>query len=436
MDVVLAVLTLPFSVALSIIIFLVPIILIILQCVLVLLLYFLFALLGLLIALLLDGYVFFACLILMRTSHNEMPKGYWVTLWVSFAAALPLLLYPRFTQLHLPALAIFVLALVRWFGIHPDAHGVFYEMPTPVYWVLIGLVLPSLFIGVNTGNITLVALILYNSHLHHDGIHNPGVVISWWVVMGIVAGTLVASNAYFSPKYVHVCLLYFGAVGALHKQMWPANKHFGWLWALAWFLLLHVFYSVFRPDMPPIWYALISAAVVGLGFAIRPDTTLARFYAWTISVFFIRQACFLFYMYYIKGSSAMKARLFPYFLFSDAWRRSKPRGSPPPRRIDPEPSGLTASKLCICCFEITKGSALIMGSSFALTRLAEWHEFYPAAEFANDRGDGESESTAFSRKYTSCHLCCLIWHSMSTECQKELSGAPRGDSDAKLIIKI
>jgi hypothetical protein len=144
----------------------------------------------------------------------------------------------------------------------------------------------------------------------------------------------------------------------------------------------------------------------------------------------VRIVLFCIYVFYILNSNT--ADFFPFNLFSHKWKLSKPRWFPlKSRPLD----SLNNTSLCEKCDMATRESKLIMGSSSYLTYLVEWHDFWLRNEFTSwfkkpglEQG-GIEESPAFLEPY--CHLCCLIWHSMSPRRQKQIAASVQPTRDAR-----
>ena len=169
--------------------------------------------------------------------------------------------------------------------------------------------------------------------------------------------------------------------------------------------------ACFTTSMPYPWYAICTVLVVGLGFAFHPEKSLAAFTLWATSILVIRYMLFMVYLLYILGKG-MRYRLFPFSLFSHKWRASAPRWFPLGSR---NADSLNGTSLCERC-NFVNNSKLIMGSSSFITRLIEWHKFCTRDEFVSKFQTSEPPD---------CHLCGLLWHSMSPQRQRSITEGVR-----------
>ena len=362
---------------------------------------------------------FFAILISMRVAQNQMSQHIWIALWLSLARAGPTLDMAIDLQAH--GVLTFASTVIRLF-ITSD-----YEMPTSAFWVLLLLLLqfnrkPSV------GAVVYWNVLIFNLHLKFDGIHLPGLLISWYFIQALVAIFLVAVNAFLYPKYIPTVFLWFALVGILHNQMWPFNKDFGLLWIGAWWLSFHAILFAFAPDMPVLWYAMWVSIVLGVGFGLRPDESLGGFVLWTLTIILMRMILFYLYVAYFLNTN--RDDLFPFNLFSREWSLSGRRWYPLNSR---KHDSINSERLCERCDEMTTKSRIILGSSFFFKRMVEWHGFYTREEFVSlfnkkdVAGQSASERTA-TLPEPSCRLCCLLWYSMSPRRQRAVEVTLRDDS--------
>jgi hypothetical protein len=78
-----------------------------------------------------------------------------------------------------------------------------------------------------------------------------------------------------------------------------------------------------------------------------------------------------------------------------------------------------------------------MGSSSYLTRLVEWHDFWSRGEFTSQfKEDSVDQGTIYQASAfpePPCHLCCLLWYSMSPRRQQALvASATPNENNARL----
>ncbi|KAI8965116.1 heterokaryon incompatibility protein-domain-containing protein [Daldinia sp. FL1419] len=361
----------------------------------------LFALRGFQLAFVIQFYVF---LILMRTTNNEMSMHCWVAFWLSLVLSAAYILSIMESKVFYVVAGI--LTAVRFF-ITSD-----YEMPAPVFWVLVA-VLGLTCRQVTRGFLIEYAVIIFNCHLKSDGLHVPGVLINYYVIGLLVAVLVVAANLIQNPGYIGGVLIWFACIGVLHNQMWPYNPEFGWRWIAAWYLLLQALLHTFAPSMPIPWYIMWVGIIVGLGYGIRPDNSLTGFVFWALTIWVLRLFLFTIYMFYFSGGQV--SDLFPFNLFSHKWRMSKPRWYPLNSRPHDSLNNMT---LCERCDELTRSSKLIMGSSLLLTPMTEEREFWErdqfTSQFATQNTDHETTCNSnATASEPSCHLCRLLWYSMS-----------------------
>ena len=341
-----------------------------------------------------------------------MSQHCWVALWLSFAH----ILLDFHTCMDKAAYGILMLVstVICWFATFN------YTMPTPVFWVFVCLLFSTVHER-SWGSLSWYTLVIFNLHLNQDGIHLPGLRIGYYIVAALVAAAVLAGNyRYYGPWYVGVVvLIWVITIGILHDQMWPYNEEFGWRWIGAWFLLLQAFQFSFPPSMPPLWYPMQLGIVIGLGFAFRPDLSLGGFTLWAVTIWAIRMVLYYLYVFYVLGF-AVSGDMFPFTLFSHRWRKGRANWHPLASR---NPDSLNHTTLCEQCDGFTSKSNLIMGSSY-LTRLVEWHEFWAWDEFSSKFKPPVDEVALDADSdfpESSCHLCCLLWYSISPTRREKLA---------------
>lgn len=344
-------------------------------------------------------------LCLMRAWENQMPQNCWVAFWLCFVMIYPDLYYPVDAKAIGSWWVIFL--VVRIFFVTSE-----YYMPTAVFWVLFVLLWPTL-ATLGAGSLLCWVVFIFNWHLKADGIQLPGLLIPAWAILAFAATLLVVANLLRMPGYLPAVFIWFAFVGVMHHNFWPWNPDFGLLWFGAWFLSLQSTYHAFAPSMSVAWYVLMTATFVGFGFLIRPDESLLRLFLWSMAVGALRFLLFGIYVFYFI--SPFNPNLFPFNYFSDMWKISQAPWQPLNLRA---PDSISAAKLCQRCHVFTSESKLIMGSSSYLTRLVEEHDFWTRREFVT-MCMGEEEAEAFAGASTSspssCHLCRLLWYSMSRQ---------------------
>ena len=97
--------------------------------------------------------------------------------------------------------------------------------------------------------------------------------------------------------------------------------------------------------------------------------------------------------------------LFPFNLISGYWKISSPWRYPTNDRAD------SMRALCAKCKRFTTKSNLNLGSNYPLVRLVEWHKFWDSFE--------ELQHSVL-KVGSPCHLCSLLWHSISENRRKEI----------------
>lgn len=367
----------------------------------------------------------------MITTNNQMSQDCWFAFWLSFLI--------MFIDLHAHidlapfGTLMFVSTVVYLFTTHD------YTIPTAVYWVLFCSLATTVH-GPTLGGVFWYTLVIMNLHLNQDGTPLLGLRTLYLVMAAfVVAIVLLRSYISYGLWYVGVVVLISViTIGVLHNQMWPYNKEFGWRWAGAWFLLLLAFEASFAPGMPPLWYPMLLGIVVYLGFAFRPDLSLGRFTLWLLTIFAIRMALYSIYHYYFLGF-AVTADVFPFTLFRYKWRISRAKWQPlASRNLD----SLNHTTLCEKCDILTRNSNLIMGSLFS-ARLVEWHEFWAWDDYSSKFKPSVDEAALNADSNfleSSCHLCCILWYSISPKRRDKLTADAvfpklQGSSNA-LRIKI
>ncbi|KFA73863.1 hypothetical protein S40288_00887 [Stachybotrys chartarum IBT 40288] len=349
-------------------------------------------------------------LILMRTSENQMSHQCWVAFWLCLSQV--------YADLYVPVdgtAAVFwalIVLIVRFFVVTSE-----YYMPTSVFWVLCFVLFPTCWTSTG-GSLLSWAILLFNWHLKNDGIHLPGLLIPAWLILALGATVVIVANFFYIPGYIPSIFIWFSLVGLMHHNFWPWNTNFGLLWFAAWFFSLHTIMYAFAPDMPVLWYVLMVGTVAGLGYVIRPDESLGRLVLCCAAIFASR--FFFFYVYGFYFVLKQRADLFPFNYFSSDWRTSKPPWHPLNLRAA---DSLNSTDLCQRCHDLTSESKLIMGSSTYLTKMTEWHNFWTRYEFGlqffhSSSEDAEALDSSSTLPTSSCHLCCLIWYSMSTARQQ------------------
>ncbi|KAK5997943.1 Cyclic AMP receptor-like A-like protein [Cladobotryum mycophilum] len=362
---------------------------------------------------------FYGYLILMRATNNQMPKHIWVAFWLCFWFIYGDLFF--LVQKKDYKTTAILLAVVRFF-IRSD-----YEMPALVFWIIVGICAISFF-PPTMGSFVCYGVVLFSTHIERDGIHLPGVLVHHFVITALVAVLVSIANLLSNPGYFGAVLVFFATAGILRNQMWPYNEEFGFLWMGAWWLLLQAIMYAFAPNMKPLWYVMQTTVVVGLGVGCRPDESLGRFILWAVTIMVFRFASFFIYTFYILGG--MSEDLFPFNLFSDKWRKSKPSWFPLSSR---DQDSLNEMALCERCDHFTSNSKLIMGSPSYFTQMVEWHDFWSRAEFSSKfetpQVNYEAINQVSALPEPPCRLCCLLWYSMSSKRQQaiEASGKQMGN---------
>ncbi|KAI1131366.1 heterokaryon incompatibility protein-domain-containing protein [Nemania abortiva] len=389
---------------------------------------------------------FVTFLVLMITSNNQMSQNSWVAFWLSFIFSYTGLSVPAPGTAIATSLIYTILTAVRLF-VTSD-----YHMPALVFWTLAILLAPT-YRGNTLGRLLHYVIVIFNIHLRDNSIRLPGLNISYYVILALAINLIVVRNLINYPQYAASVFLWVLVVGVFHHHMWPWNREFGLMWMGAWWLLFQALTYAFAPDMPPLWYVMWAAIVVGLGFKFRPDWSLGRFSLWAATILILRIVLFFFYISFYLNSA--KEMLFPFNLFSSTWRRGKPRWFPLSLR---QQDAHNSAALCGQCNRFIENSKLVMGSSY-FTRLVEWHEFSTREEFGSKfqtlNAKSAAHDTILDFPESSCHLCCLMWYSMSPtrqeECQKGIEsydnigrstdtkhlGLPKPqDPNAELRIKV
>lgn len=179
-----------------------------------------------------------------------------------------------------------------------------------------------------------------------------------------------------------------------------------WLCAWAWFF--SVFHFSLNKYRPWFWNAFWMTVIFGLREKMRPDSSLERFLTWTGSLLGLRLAVTPFeFVYSMFGD---KSQTFPFNIISPWWRLSKPPLQPAGKEYQPK----NEPDLCEPCREFTSRSNLIMGSRFPITRLVEWHKVWTSLEEL--RASAESHNQP-------CHICKLMWYSVSETRRQEIWGS-------------
>lgn len=292
-----------------------------------------------------------------------------------------------------------------------------YEISTIVFWVLFGLILPTVRTN-SRGTCFFLALIVQGLKFEPDGVHFPGIHLNPYIFTSFfVIWLLVPSYAYPGGGLALVV-----AMVVLHNQMYPYNPGFDLGWLGAWWLLQQALIYALAPAMPLLWYPMWIIIIVALGFGSHPERSKPQFILWAGSIFVLRFVLFFIYIFYYLG--AVREDLFPFNLFSHKWKKSNPQWQPLSSR---NRDSLNQTALCERCDELTGNSKLIMGSSSYFTRLVEWHEFGSMVDFCSKFKGYPSvyalAETISSYTEPSCGLCCLLWYSISSGRQKDIIGS-------------
>lgn len=115
------------------------------------------------------------------------------------------------------------------------------------------------------------------------------------------------------------------------------------------------------------------------------------------------------------------SEVFPFRFWSAQWRVRRARFSSPRTLAfvpDDEPSGFDL--LCTACTEIVSRSGLLVGSARLLTPMVEWHDHYASL----DRLE-----YSVTRPSDVCHLCTLLWHSVSQRSRMVMLAEDRSLND-------
>ena len=170
-------------------------------------------------------------------------------------------------------------------------------------------------------------------------------------------------------------------------------------WVLVWWLALVTFVNILPPAFPIGWHIVWVPVIYLLGLWTRPDTSIRPFFLWLVVIWIPRFPVYALYVLYFRFW--VRDRLFPFNLFSHKWRQSHPQWFPLSfLAYDP---AIKSLGLCQVCDRVMSQSKLVMGSSRYLTRMEEWHDYKTL----------EDLECSVSNEVQSCHLCHILWYSIS-----------------------
>lgn len=111
----------------------------------------------------------------------------------------------------------------------------------------------------------------------------------------------------------------------------------------------------------------------------------------------------------------------PFRFWSAQWRVRRARfSSPRALAFVPDDDRSSFDRLCSTCAEIVSRSGLLVGSSRLLTPMTEWYDLYASLERLE---------RSLTRPCDPCHLCTLLWHSVSQQSRRVMLAEDRNLRD-------
>ncbi|KAI1426500.1 heterokaryon incompatibility protein-domain-containing protein [Xylaria sp. FL1777] len=253
--------------------------------------------------------------------------------------------------------------------------------------------------------------LILGTNIGPDGLHFPGFTLGPELSATLIYGRMLFTIIPYCgwPGTVAFAAMVF----YLRHFMYPYNEYFDLSWAFAWWLLNIACTFAMAPGMPLGWYGMWYGIMSTTAFLIRPDQSQMRFISWVAVIIVLRAIIFVLYATWLA-----KDIFYPAFFSSSSlvqtWRVSNSVWYPLSSR---DPMLRDYAALCGRCDQITKKSALIMGSSLYVTRLVEWHTYWSRKElcfaFGQDMPIHQPNIIRSESDAKNCRLCSLIWHSMS-----------------------
>ena len=221
---------------------------------------------------------------------------------------------------------------------------------------------------------------------------------------------------YLSKAYQDLIYVACSAVlmKLMHARLFQSTS-IVWLCAWAWFF--STFHSLLNKNRPWFWRVFWAAAIFTLRKKMHPDSSLEQFLKWTASLWGLRLAMFPIQIFYAMIGDESQG--FPFNIISPWWRLSKPLWQPAGKDRQPK----NYPELCEACRGFVSRSSLIMGSRFPLTRLVEWHKVWTSSEELRVSAENRNEP---------CHVCKLVWYSISETRRRKICESRSAVSDQKV----
>ncbi|KAJ8127380.1 hypothetical protein O1611_g6257 [Lasiodiplodia mahajangana] len=249
------------------------------------------------------------------------------------------------------------------------------------------------------------AIVIFNAHLDGIGIQFLFYQIIYYVTLALaiivfvfdVVTRLITNPVLNTPGF----FLWAITIGVFYHQMWPCDRQFGWMWMGGWWLLFHAFTFSFKPPTVALLYGICVwafswastcviwvAIIVGLGFAFRPDQSLGGFALWAVTLYAIQFGANIIYVFYLLASHGGEAG-------HAGFRWAQDTGMP---------------TTLLPCVNIAT---------------VEWHDFSAKEEFSSKFKIPNARPEAYDIAVSDfpespCHLCCLIWYSISPIRQEQM----------------
>jgi hypothetical protein len=328
-----------------------------------------------------------------------------VAIWILFFIALVFLMPGLLREIPLPFFLVFIA-----FATFQD-YRYYVDLPTPVFWILLVCLLPCLlFQPASMGTVVFYTLVIA-----HVKVLFPEIPTTWllsglfwisWVLIWPVAG--IYTYGIVSP----LCMICWITITILmrdkiHFLMSPGY----WIGWPALFSIMY--YFGFHPVLPLSWDILFLSLIIVSGISLRPDISVIRFDLWVILIWIVGP---LMRPLYVFVWCYPETYLFPFNLISGHWKISAAKWYPVSER--PDASGA----LCTQCKRFTAKSKLVLGSSYPLVRLVEWHKTWDSFE--------ELRRSALDTR-PPCHLCNMLWNSIGEARRQEVAS-----TDVQPMVKI
>ncbi|KAI0521308.1 heterokaryon incompatibility protein-domain-containing protein [Xylaria bambusicola] len=264
---------------------------------------------------------------------------------------------------------------------------------------------------------------LLGTQIRPDGIHFPGFSVGPYLAANLIYGRMLLTAIFYNGPPGVIAMV--TTVFCLRHFMYPYNSDFDLSWACAWGLVHMACVYAMAPGMQLYWYGMWYGIMVTTAAHVRPDQSKARMISWAVFIIALRALVYFLYGVWLTGDVHVNS--FSSNSLVRTWKLSSPVWHPLSAR---DPHLQDHPNLCNVCDQMTRKSALIMGSSLYLTKLAEWHPYWSRTEmclaFACEAAHDQQNMASHESSPKGCGFCSLIWHSMSLKRRKSIVEATLG----------